>query len=344
MVHVQAHQAVRLAGLGVFEPVLARVERSPVQGHVEFLHRAFIAAQVEDLLAVRAPRVALRELEFLLVHPVQRAVDHVVPGTVGGDGGLVHRGQVHGEEVVVAHKGRMRAVRAEGGQPLLALRGVRQGPQVLGGAVVHIVVGVVAVAVERFRGGLHHQPALVAAEAVPFDRQRGIRAGQQQVLAVQHRAVLAAASVGVCVHGQAPLSALQGGVVQPVLHAQQALHAVAAEGVAVPDGLVGKGLLGLCARSRAPGEADRGRRGKKCPVHADGMGSQCKRHGRGGCCRGRAHVPFCPRSVRLRQGGPFPYGRRRIEAACVGDLACAGGAGNGLPGPVRRNEPCERCI
>ena len=246
VVHEEADLAVLLAGLRVLEAIFLRVKLPAVVGQVELLHLAFVAAQVQELGALGAPRIALDQGELLLIHPVGGPVQHLVPSAVVGDARLGHAVQVHHVQVVLPHEGRVGARRTDGGEPLKGTRGVAQGHTAPGLPVVHPVPGVVAVAVQGVDVGLDQQLALVRAELIALDRKALRSSARHQVRQRDDGAGQGPVLVPVALDGKYAVGGLlQGGVVLTVQHALQTAHVLGAEGAAVPDLAVGQAVLGL---------------------------------------------------------------------------------------------------
>ena len=110
--------------------------------------------------------------EFLFVDPVGGAVDYLVQLAVGGDGVLLERGEVHPVEVVVAHKGHLRAVGTQGGQALLTVVAYLGEGLLLD--VIDVVVAHAAVAVERLEARAEQNLLLVGTHLVALERGEGL--------------------------------------------------------------------------------------------------------------------------------------------------------------------------
>ena len=188
--------------------------------------------------------------ELFLVHPVGGAVDYLAHLAVGGYLMLLEGAEIHPIEVVVAHKGGLRAVGTEGGQALLAACG--QFYKVRAANVVKPVVAHAAVAVDGFKVAAEQYLGFILTEGVALHAWQGggsvlcfaVGVGTAEGAYVGH--LLAR---GVAVHGDAV--EIHRAVVLAVGHRAQAADARWTESALCPDVL--KGDILLLSRGRANG-------------------------------------------------------------------------------------------
>ena len=177
VVDVNAHIAVFLSSLGVFEGVRVRVERA-VNRHVEFPDVALVKLEVGQTRTVPVPKQPLVVAKFLFIHPVRGAVDDGVGHAIVGDLNFGARGEVGDEDVVLTHKRHFVSSRGELGEALLAKAEVGDWARVFVGLkVVHVEVRVERVAVKAFACGGEHHETFVAAEFVASKRLSSISKG-----------------------------------------------------------------------------------------------------------------------------------------------------------------------
>ena len=123
----EAHERVRIAGLGIVEGLEFLAVRQMVHQR-ELRHRPLVQLQKRDPRRVRAPPEGARgaaTVDFLFVHPVQPAVEQL-GRAVGGQHPLPLARNVDDAEIVVAREGDEASVRAE--QRIAFLRRVARQP------------------------------------------------------------------------------------------------------------------------------------------------------------------------------------------------------------------------
>ena len=187
-VRLQVHDAhlrlaVRLARLRVAEARQRRVLLAQV-GHHEVARGCFVELQESDVAAVRAPGPGVAQPELLLVDPVRGAVDDAALGAVVGQARLAPGGEVHHEEIAVAHERHAVAARAELGEHLEARRAVADGPQRLRGQLVDVVVALRVVAPDALGVGEEQHALAVRAVLVALDPDEPAGVGRAEVVAV----------------------------------------------------------------------------------------------------------------------------------------------------------------
>ena len=236
-----AHHRVFLAGHRILVVVAARVElivvvgtaSALVQGHRVHGHLALVESQESQRTAVGRPGHGVQDAEFLLIHPVGHAVDHVVFHPVGCHSGRLAVVQVLDIDVVVFHIGHTPRIGREGGNFLAA--SIRELAEPLSLGVVHIVVGAERVAVDHVHVFPQQYLALVGTHLVAFPGSRAL-AGKRLWLE----------------HGRRPLA---GGVVEfEYLGAVGTLLVVVA---AVEGRLRGRDSTGAALREHKVGQVKR---------------------------------------------------------------------------------------
>ncbi len=252
----QLHRGVALARLRVLEREGLVVALAVEAHHLHERHLALVEAQEGDAAAVGREGVGPREAELLLVDPVRRAVDHLVPRPVVGDAERAVGVEVADVEVVAVGVGDLRAVGREArvaGRLGFAQHGAHR-------ALLDEVVGRgVGVAVDRRAARGDEDAPLVGREGVVGDGD-ALRRGGQQPLARR------VGRVGVA----QDLVALEARVVLAVGHRADAAHGF----VHGPQ----TGDFGVFAFGGGRRREEEGRKERK-------LGFQVRMRVRGWCCR-----------------------------------------------------------
>ena len=159
---VERHHRIGVARLGVFEVVGAVVERAVVAHHLEERHARLVETQVGDAPRVGRDGEGAREAELLLVDPVGRAVDRLVPAAVAGDLPRALPFDIVDIQVVAARKDDVAAVGREDG---VARGGDAEQNLAQAPAVVVEVVRGERVAIDRF-GAVGHEHSAVRSDRI----------------------------------------------------------------------------------------------------------------------------------------------------------------------------------